>query len=257
MIRIRLAILALALLTAVTASAQPPAQTDVTGDWDITINSPQGANTSKVTLKQDAEKLDGLFKSPAGELAFKGTVDGDEVKFTFTINFQGMPLDVRMNGKVAGDTIAGKADFGGFAEGDWTAKRADATAATTAPAAATTSAPAAATTSDPASSAAVGTGFGGKWDVTLKTPAGDFPASATLAEDAGKLSGTFGSQLGEAPVMGTIDGKAMKLTLTAQTPQGPMTVVLTGDLDGDAIVNGKAEVTGMGQMEWSAKRIKP
>ena len=36
-----------------------------------------------------------------------------------------------------------------------------------------------------------------------------------------------------------------------------MTVVLTGDLDGDSIVNGKAEVAGMGQMEWTAKRIKP
>ena len=44
--------------------------------------------------------------------------------------------------------------------------------------------------------------------------------------------------------------------MTAQTPQGPMTVVMTGDLDGDAIVNGKADVSGMGQMEWTAKRIK-
>jgi hypothetical protein len=247
MIRTRLAVLALGLLTAAPALAQ----TNVAGDWDITINSPQGANTSKVTFKQDTDKLDGLFKSPAGELAFKGTVDGDAVKFTFTVNFQGMPLDIKMDGKVAGDTMTGKADFGGFAEGDWTAKRADATAA----AATTTTAPGESTTT--ASSASTSElGFGGKWDVTLKTPAGDFPASATLTEDAGKLSGTFGSQMGEVPVSGTVEGKAMKVTMTAQTPQGPMTVVMTGDLDGDAIVNGKADVAGMGQMEWTAKRIR-
>jgi len=48
----------------------------------------------------------------------------------------------------------------------------------------------------------------------------------------------------------------MKVTFNAQTPQGAMTVVLTGDLDGDSVVNGKAEVAGMGQMEWTAKRIK-
>ena len=44
--------------------------------------------------------------------------------------------------------------------------------------------------------------------------------------------------------------------MVAQTPQGELNVVMTGDLDGDAIVNGKAEVAGMGQMEWSAKRAK-
>jgi hypothetical protein len=256
MIRTGLAVLALGLLTAGPALAQ----TSVTGDWDVTINSPQGSNTSKVSFKQDADKLDGLFKSPAGELAFKGTVDGDSVKFTFTVNFQGMPLDIKMDGKVAGDTIAGKADFGGFAEGDWTAKRSTDTAAAAAPAATNGDAAAANGNATPAAAAPAASsmgGFAGKWDVTLKTPAGDFPASASLTEDGGKLSGTFGSQMGEVPVDGTIDGKAMKVTMTAQTPQGPMTVVLTGDLDGDSIVNGKAEVAGMGQMEWTAKRVKP
>ena len=223
------------------------------GDWDVTINSPQGANTSKVTFKQDANKLDGMIKSPAGETPIAGTVEADEVKVAFTINFQGMPFEIKLNGKLVGDTMAGKADFGGFAEGDWTAKRSgDATAT-----ASTTTAPGASTTTAPSASTTTAGGFGGKWDVTLKTPAGDFPASATLTEDAGKLSGNFGSQMGEVPVTGTVEGSAMKVTFNAQTPQGPMTVVLTGDLDGDSIVNGKAEVAGMGQMEWTAKRIKP
>jgi hypothetical protein len=58
------------------------------------------------------------------------------------------------------------------------------------------------------------------------------------------------------PVAGTVEGKALKLTMTAQTPQGDMNVVMTGDLEGDNIVNGKAEVSGLGSLEWSAKRIK-
>jgi len=198
MIRTRLAALALGLLTAAPAVAQ----SNIAGDWDLTINSPQGANTTRVTFKQDAEKLNGLFKSAAGELPFTGTVDADDVKFSFTINFQGMPLDIKMTGKVDGEHIAGKADFGGFAEGDWTAKRASDAAASSA--ASTTTADAPAGTSAPAASAAGG--FGGKWDVTLKTPACDFPATAALTEDAGKLSGTFGSQMGEVPVEGTVDG---------------------------------------------------
>jgi len=249
MIRTQFAALALGLFIASPAVAQ----TNLAGDWDVTITSPQGANTSKVTFKQDANKLDGMIKSPAGETAIAGTVDGEDVKVAFTINFQGMPFEIKLNGKLAGDTIAGKADFGGFAEGDWSAKRSDAAAAA---AAATPTAPAASTAAPSSASATTMTGFGGKWDVTLKTPAGDFPANANLAVEGGKLTGTFGSQMGEVPVEGTVDGNAMKIVMNAQTPQGPMTVVLTGDLDGDSIVNGKAEVAGMGQMEWTAKRIK-
>jgi hypothetical protein len=249
MIRTQFAALALGLFIASPAVAQ----TSLAGDWDVTINSPQGANTSKVTFKQDANKLDGMIKSPAGETPIGGTVEGEDVKVAFTINFQGMPFEIKLNGKLAGDTITGKADFGGFAEGDWTAKRSDAAAAATP---ATTTAPAASTTSESSTATTTMTGFGGKWDVTLKTPAGDFPANANLAVDGGKLTGTFGSQMGEVPVEGTVEGNAMKIVMNAQTPQGPMTVVLTGDLDGDSIVNGKAEVAGMGQMEWTAKRIK-
>lgn len=246
--RMRLAVAALALLAAAPAFAQ----TTIVGDWDMTINSPQGANTTKVTFKQDGEKVNGLFKSPAGELPFTGTLTGNELKFTFTIQFQGTPLDIAMDGKVDGDAMTGKANFGGMVDGDWTAKRATDTIA-----AASTAAPAASN----GNGAAVATGsaisgLAGKWDVTLMTPGGEFPANASFTEDAGKITGTFGSQMGEVPVSGTIEGRAFKLTMTAQTPQGAMEVTMTGDVDGDAI-KGKAEVAGMGQMEWTAKRARP
>jgi hypothetical protein len=246
MTRLKSTLLALSLVTAAPAFAQ----TNVTGDWDVTITSPQGPNTTLVTFKQDGEKVSGIFKSPMGELPFTGgTMTGSELKFIFTINTQGMELPITLTGKVEGATMTGKADFGGFAEGDWTAKRsATATAASSAtPTAATTAATTATST---------GAGIVGKWEVMLKTPGGDFPATATLTYDNGKVSGTFGSQMGEVPVNGTTEGKAIKITMIAQTPQGDMTVVMTGDLDGDSIVNGKAEIAGMGQMEWTAKRAK-
>ncbi len=247
MIRVRFAAAALAVLVA----APVFAQSSISGDWDMTINSPQGANTTRVNFKQDGEKVNGLFKSPAGELAFTGTLTANQLKFTFTIQFQGAPLDITMDGKVDGDSMAGKANFGGMVDGDWTAKRAaDTAAAAPAPA---TDAPAANDGDAPAPTAAGG--LTGKWDVTLMTPGGEFPANASFTETAGKVSGTFGSQMGEVPVNGTIEGRTFKLTMTAQTPQGAMEVVMTGDVDGDAI-KGKAEVAGMGQMEWVAKRAR-
>jgi hypothetical protein len=246
MIRLTSTLLALALFIASPVFAQ----TNVTGDWDVTVVSPQGTNTTPVTFKQEGDKVSGVFKSPQGTLPFEGgTVTGSELKFTFTINAQGMQLPITLTGKIEGETITGKADFGGFAEGDWSAKR---SAATTTTSTATTIT----TTTTTTTKVTTGVGFGGKWDVMMKTPAGDMPANATLSDTDGQVTGTFGSQLGEVPVSGTAEGNALKLTLVAQTPQGDMTVTLTGDLDGDNIVNGKADVSGLGQMEWSAKRIK-
>lgn len=248
MTRARIGLLAVLLFVPGLAAAQ----TTVAGNWDVTINSPQGANTSLVVFKQDGDKVSGVFKGRAGELPFEGgTLTGNDLKFSFTINAQGMQLPITLTGRVEGDTMSGKADFGGFAEGDWTAKRASETAAAAAPAA---PAPAGTTTAPAAASST--TGASGKWDVLLVTPGGEFPATASLTDNAGKITGTFASQMGEVAVTGTLEGKALKMTMVAQTPQGEMTVTLTGDVDGDAIVNGQAEVPGVGAMPWSAKRAK-
>jgi len=247
----RASLFLVAVVTALTfAAPRAFAQAGVSGDWDVTLQTPMGDNTFQVSFKQDGEKLTGVLKSPMGELPFDGgTMAGSDLKFAFTINAQGASIVITMTGKLDGDRIAGKADFGGFGEGDWTAKRAGAAAASMpAPTAPKPAAPAAASTSM--------SGAGGKWDVMLQTPGGEFPATATLTETGGKISGTFGSQMGEVPIAGTLEGKSLKMTMTAQTPNGNMEVVLTGDLDGDSIANGKADVAGMGQMTWSAKRAK-
>ena len=52
----------------------------------------------------------------------------------------------------------------------------------------------------------------------------------------------------------TIEGKAVKLAFTAVTPNGNLPITMTGDIDGDSIANGKAEIGGMGIMEFVAKK---
>jgi hypothetical protein len=258
-------LLSIALLVAAPAFAQ----NTVAGDWDVTVNSPQGSNTTRVTFKQDGEKVSGVFKSVRGELPFEGgTLAGKDLKFTFTVETQGMQLPITLAGTMADDgaTMTGKADFGGFAEGDWTAKRAEpgsplpaaatstsGAATTTAGAATTTTAGAATTTAPSTTTAAVGL-VAGKWEITIKTPGGDRPATATLTEENGNLTGILASEVGEAPITGTIDGKSVKLAFTAVTPNGNLPITMTGDIDGDSILNGKAEIAGMGVMEFTAKR---
>jgi hypothetical protein len=226
------------------------AQTNIAGDWDVTIQAPQGANTVRVTFKQDGSKVSGIFKSQLGELPFQdGTIEGSDLKFGFSIPIQGQSLDITMTGKVDGSSITGKAQFGSFGEGPWSAKRIE--TATAAPAAA----PAAAAV--PAASNGSTTGLTGKWDATLKTQMGDVPVSVEFAEADGKVTGTIVGPMGPVEFAGTLAGSAIKLEFVAKTPQGDIPVTMSGELSGDAILNGKAELGGMGQAEWSAKRSRP
>ncbi|HEX7140423.1 MAG TPA: hypothetical protein VF219_21410 [Vicinamibacterales bacterium] len=249
MTRATLALAASFVLLALPARAQ----TSIAGDWDVTIQSAQGTNSVQVTFKQDGSKISGLFKSPMGELPFQdGTLEGNDLKFAFSIPIQGQSLDVTMTGKVEGASITGKAQFGGFGEGDWSAKRSEATTASAAPAA-----PAAAAAPAANGSATTATGIGGKWDATLKTQMGDVPVSVEFVETAGKVTGTIVGPMGPVEINGTFDGNALKLDFVAKTPQGDIPVTMSGELNGDSIVNGKAEFGGMGQGEWTAKRSRP
>jgi hypothetical protein len=226
-----------ALLVALLA-APAAAQMNLTGDWNMTIQSPQGTNTVKVTLTQDGETVSGRVTSQLGELPVTGALTGDDLKIAFTLPIQGQSIVIVMTGKVEGPTLAGKVQFGDFGEGDWTATRAE--AAESAAAAKPAGAPG---------------GASGEWDLTFKTPKGDVPATATINQDGGKLSGTLSSPMGQAPFTGTLEGTSLRVTSNLITPRGTLPMTMKGDIAGDAIANGKAKIKGVGKMKWTAKRV--
>ncbi len=96
----------------------------------------------------------------------------------------------------------------------------------------------------------------GNWTVTMETPQGSMNAMMDLATKDGQLSGTLHSDQGDAPLTGTLSGKALKLTLNVDTPQGALSIEFTGDVDGDTISNGQANLGDLGSMAWTAKRAK-
>src|SRR5262245_1988621 len=75
-----LSALVCALVLAVSAIAQ---STNVTGDWDVTINSPQGARQGKISFKQEGAKLTGTLKNQRGDVPIEGEVTGKEIKFKY------------------------------------------------------------------------------------------------------------------------------------------------------------------------------
>ena len=111
----------------VSAPTDGVAQTDLSGMWTLTVQSPDGDNPLPITIVQDGEKLTATGEIPdLGPIEMTGTIDGTEVLFEWDLYIEGMEISIVLMGTIADDgTMSGTADFGGFGEGAWTAKRAE------------------------------------------------------------------------------------------------------------------------------------
>ena len=120
----RIRVATTAILAAMTL-ALVSAQTDVSGRWNMTINTDQGSISATLVLAQDGEALSGSLISDQGTVEFDGgTVSGNKLTWSIEIDAEGAFLEVAMEGMLDDDKLAGSMDFGGYAGGDWTATRA-------------------------------------------------------------------------------------------------------------------------------------
>lgn len=210
-----------ATASAMSVAAKPAAASQTgspaNGAWDITMNTPQGAQNFRAEFMVEGETLKGQLKrsnAPQG-LPVTGTAKGKEVSLSYNVKFQEMDLKITMTGNVEGDAIKGIVDFGGMAQDEWTAKRATADAASVA-------APAPA-----ASTAASANNISGVWEAAVETSAGSGTPTLTFQQDGEKLTGTYKGQLGEFPLTGTLKGDALEFSFK-----------LSGQLDGMAVYKG-------------------
>ena len=227
------------------------AQSGLAGDWEITLNTPQGMNTVNLSLTETGDKLTGELSSPMGAVPVTGTNTAGAMALTAHLDISGAAIDIGMNGKLEGESLNGTVKFGDFGEFPFTGRRAPKTAA--APAAGAAAGAAAA-----AGGAAVAppTDANGKWNIIISIPgAGEFPITATMKQEGDKVTGMFSSVAGDVDVAGTMTGTALKLEFTAQTPQGPLPVTMTGELGTSGFI-GKASIEGMGEADWTGTKVQ-
>jgi hypothetical protein len=111
----------------VATAAAPSAQdkpADVDGAWQLAIDLGGNAATPGLTLKQDGEKLTGVYSSQLlGEQQVTGTIKGNDITFGFQASFDGNAVKVTYTGTVDKDTMKGKVVFGDLGEGTFTGKK--------------------------------------------------------------------------------------------------------------------------------------
>jgi len=248
------------LATAVVVALAPGlvfAQTGPAGNWELSMETPQGANTVGLSIALAGDKVSGELSSQLGAVPVSGTATGNDVALSAEVNIQGMALTFGINGKVDGDTMNGSVKVGDFGEFPFTGKRTEKTAAAAPPAgaaAAAAAAPAAAPDAGTATSGAPITDLNGKWDVKLTIQGvGEIPATAVIKQEGDKISGTLSGPAGDLAIAGSVTGRTVKIDFEAETPQGKLPVTMTGDM-GATSVTGKATIAGMGEADWTATR---
>ena len=94
------------------------------GKWNLTINTPMGAQTGTLTLATDGGALTGQMDGNMGSVPIEnGTVDGDKVAWQAKITSP-MPMTLEFDGAVDGDAINGNVKLGAFGSSTFSGARA-------------------------------------------------------------------------------------------------------------------------------------
>jgi hypothetical protein len=99
---------------------------DVSGVWQLIVETNQGRANPKITLQQQGDQITGTYSSHVlGEANIAGTVKGDAIEFQFESEFRGQRIRVGYKGKIDSlNAMRGTAVYEGFnVKATWSATR--------------------------------------------------------------------------------------------------------------------------------------
>src|SRR5215468_783977 len=99
------------------------AQADMSGEWAIEFNSPQGPQEFTMYVQQQGPRLSGRLTSEYGEFPLRGSIDGNAFTITWSMPDGGRELDITFTGKVEGDNMTGTAKLGNRGTGQLSGTR--------------------------------------------------------------------------------------------------------------------------------------
>jgi hypothetical protein len=208
---------------------------DILGNWDVTVTTGQGPQTSApLLLKMEGDQIVGTFSSPQGDQGVEAAVKEKAVTIWFSVRTQNGPINITMNGTADGDTMKGSMDFGGRGQGQWLAKRSTATRR-------------------PVQGSETKVDVTGTWSFQVESAAGTGTPTMTFKQEGEKLSGHYSGQLGEAPLAGSIKGNAIEFTIDVSVQGTDVHIVYSGTVEKDSM-KGKVNLGDFGEGTFAAKK---
>ncbi|MFZ4627760.1 MAG: hypothetical protein ACOYNR_05455 [Blastocatellia bacterium] len=110
------------------APAAPPAAApsapsfDLSGTWDVQVETDQGSGNPTFQLTQKDGTLTGKYQGMLGEYPVTGTITGEQFDLSFKVSGQ-VEGTVTVSGTTDGQKIQGKISLAGLAEGTFTGRK--------------------------------------------------------------------------------------------------------------------------------------
>ena len=120
--RFRILVLA-TLLGARPAAPAAWAAEDVSGTWNLRVETADGTANPIIVLRQEGSKLSGTYRGRMGEVPLQGSLNGDSIRFEVRLRYRNESMTVSYTGTVRGDEMSGSVRFGDAGDGKWTARR--------------------------------------------------------------------------------------------------------------------------------------
>jgi hypothetical protein len=97
---------------------------DISGTWEITLQTQQGDYTFEMSIEQDGENIKVTMESMQGdENVGEGTFKDNKAEWSVTVSFPNGDFTINYTGTLEEDTLSGEADIGEYGTMDWTAKK--------------------------------------------------------------------------------------------------------------------------------------
>lgn len=97
---------------------------DVSGEWEMTSQSPRGEMTRTITIVQDGEKITVTMPGRQGqELTGEGTIIDNKIEWTINRSTPRGDFTMNYKGTVDGNTMSGEIEMGDRGSMEWTAKK--------------------------------------------------------------------------------------------------------------------------------------
>jgi hypothetical protein len=104
--------------------------------------------------------------------------------------------------------------------------------------------------------AAQTTDISGEWVFDVSTDQGSGSPTFTLKQDGEKLTGTYKGLFGEAALNGSVTGKALKFSFTANAQGNELVITYDGEIESNDSLKGTVDFGGMGTGTFTGKRKK-
>lgn len=97
----------------------------------------------------------------------------------------------------------------------------------------------------------------GKWSMSLQSPQGAMDAALEVKLDEKNIvTGTLAGPQGPVPIEGELKEGVLGFLISIDGGGGAFSIWFSGSLKEDGTMAGNADMGEMGQMAWTAKRVK-